>query len=127
MGIPLDRDEQISRAPDALRAKSASNRSMAGKKQLEGVKELSGREFRAISKALSDPRRYEILQKIAASQDCTCMELRDAFPISAATLSHHLKELESAALISIGREGKFAYPTFRREVWHSYLAKLTSL
>ena len=100
---------------------------MAGKPQLGGAKALTARKFRAISKALADPRRYEILQKIAASQNCTCMELREEFPISAATLSHHLKELESAGLISIGREGKFAYPTFRREVWHSYLAKLTSL
>ena len=88
---------------------------------------LTDRDFRAIAKALSDPRRYEILQKIAATEDCTCVELRAAFPISAATLSHHLKELEMAGLISIPREGKFAYPTFRREVWNAYLAKLTQL
>lgn len=88
---------------------------------------MTPREFRAIAKALSDPRRYQILQKIAASKECTCMELRENFPITAATLSHHLKELESAGLISISREGKFAYPTFRREVWQSYLAKLSQL
>ncbi len=100
---------------------------MAGKTQGKADKELTGREFRAISKALSDPRRYEILRKIAATRECTCVELREAFPISAATMSHHLKELESAGLISIPREGKFAYPTFRREVWKSYLAKLKEL
>ena len=88
---------------------------------------LTDRQFQAVSKAVSDPRRYEILQKIAASEECTCMALREAFPISAATLSHHLKELASAGLITIAREGKFAYPTFRREVWDSYLAKLTNL
>jgi len=88
---------------------------------------LSDQRFRAIAKALSDPRRYEILQIIAGKKDCTCVELREACPISAATLSHHLKELESAGLITIGREGKFAFPTFEREVWNSYLAKLADL
>ncbi|HZD32467.1 MAG TPA: helix-turn-helix domain-containing protein [Candidatus Angelobacter sp.] len=88
---------------------------------------LSDREFRAISKALSDPRRYQILRKIASTRECTCVELRATFPISAATMSHHLKELQSARLISIVREGKFAHPSFRREVWQSYLAKLTAL
>jgi ArsR family transcriptional regulator len=84
-------------------------------------------QFRTIAKALSDPRRYEILQMIAGKMDCTCVELREASSISAATLSHHLKELESAGLITIGREGKFAFPTFEREVWKSYLAKLSDL
>jgi ArsR family transcriptional regulator, arsenate/arsenite/antimonite-responsive transcriptional repressor len=88
---------------------------------------LSDQQFRAIAKALSDPRRYEILQIIAGKKDCTCVELREACPISAATLSHHLKELESAGLITIGREGKFAFPVFQREVWKSYLAKLSDL
>jgi ArsR family transcriptional regulator len=88
---------------------------------------LSDQQFRAIAKALSDPRRYEILQIIAGKKDCTCVELREACPISAATLSYHLKELESAGLIKIGREGKFAFPTFEREVWKSYLARLSDL
>src|SRR5260370_32808029 len=88
---------------------------------------LSDEEFVAISKAVSDPRRYDILQTIAAKDDCTCMELRAAYPISAATLSHHLKELESAGLITIARDGKFALPSFRRDVWKKYLAKLSML
>ena len=100
---------------------------MVPKKTQVDAGSMSEKEFRAISKALSDPRRYEILRKIATARECTCVELRDAFPIAAATMSHHLKELESAGLISIGREGKFALPTFRREVWKSYLAKLTEL
>jgi ArsR family transcriptional regulator, arsenate/arsenite/antimonite-responsive transcriptional repressor len=114
-------------AAQSLRGKWTSNLPMAGKKQNKGVNGLTEREFRAINKALSDPRRYEILQKIASMRECTCVELRETFPISPATLSHHLKELQSARLISIPREGKFAFPTFRREVWESYLAKLTEL
>ena len=100
---------------------------MTARKSRNPSNSLSDRQFRAIARALSDPRRYEILQIIAGKKDCTCVELREASHISAATLSHHLKELETAGLITIGREGKFAYPTFEREVWKSYLAKLADL
>lgn len=88
---------------------------------------LTRAQFRAITKALSDPRRYQILQHIAGQKACTCVELRERSPITAATLSHHLKELESAGLISIARKGKFALPSFRREVWKTYLAQLSEL
>src|SRR5271157_5025361 len=88
---------------------------------------LTRAQFRAITRALSDPRRYDILQHIAGQKACTCAELRECSPITAATLLHHLKELESAGLITIGRKGKFALPCFRREVWKTYLAQLSEL
>ncbi|MGO9515581.1 MAG: ArsR/SmtB family transcription factor [Candidatus Korobacteraceae bacterium] len=88
---------------------------------------LTAAQFRAITKALSDPQRYDILQHIARRRSCTCVELRERCPITPATLSHHLKELRSAGLIIIARKGKFALPSFRREVWKSYLAQLSEL
>jgi len=88
--------------------------------------QLSDQQFRAINKAVSDPRRYEILQTIAGQRNCTCVELRENTSISAATLSHHPKELETAG-ITIAREGKFAHPSFRRDVWKSYLSGLSEL
>ena len=88
---------------------------------------MKAAHFRAITRAISDPTRYEILQHIAREDDCTCADLRECSPIGAATLSHHLKELESAGLITIARCGKFALPSFRREVWKTYLAQLSQL
>ncbi len=88
---------------------------------------LTPARFRAITKAIADPQRYDILQHIARQETCTCVELRERCPITPATLSHHLKELEAAGLISIAREGKFALPAFRREVWKTYLSQLAEL
>ena len=96
-------------------------------KSRSAAKSLTKDQFRAINKALSDPQRYDILQHIAGKRSCTCVELRERCPITPATLSHHLKELESAGLISIDRKGKFALPSFRREVWKTYLAQLSEL
>jgi ArsR family transcriptional regulator len=79
-----------------------------------------------ISRVLADPRRFEILKRIAAGKCTACADLRSEFPITAATLSHHLKELESAGLIQTERRGKFIHITFRRDVWRAYLKELKS-
>ncbi len=85
---------------------------------------LSARELRAINKVLSDPRRFDILKHIAASSCTPCSDLRETYPVSAATISHHLKELEAAGLIETTKRGKFMDITFRRQVWNAYLAEL---
>jgi len=78
----------------------------------------------ALLKALADPRRFELLEKITrAGCPLGCAQARAALPISAATLSHHIKELEAAGLIDIRREGKFHFLTLRPGV----LLSLTTL
>lgn len=88
---------------------------------------LSDRELHAISRVLSDPRRFEILRHIAAESSAACSGLRAAFPISAATLSHHLKELESCGLVETTRRGKFVDVAFCRDIWDAYLTELKGI
>ena len=88
---------------------------------------MTEREMQAISRAIGDARRFEILRHIAGSECMACSDLRSHFPISAATLSHHMKELETAGLIETEKEGKFVKATFRRKVWKRYLGELKGL
>ncbi len=83
-------------------------------------------QVHAISRVLADPRRFEILRHIASKDAMACSNLRAEFPITAATLSHHLKELESCGLVKATRMGKFVNVEFQKDVWDAYLSELRS-
>ncbi|MBY0503715.1 MAG: metalloregulator ArsR/SmtB family transcription factor [Bryobacteraceae bacterium] len=77
---------------------------------------------------MADPRRFDILRHLAAQESCLgCGDLLETFPITPATLSHHLKELEAANLITTEREGKFLRVQFLRPTWEAYLRELQKL
>ncbi len=82
----------------------------------------------AILKALADPKRYELLERIAkANCALNCSQIRPALAISPATLSHHIKELETAGLIEVTREGKFHFLALRPGVLDALIACLARL
>ena len=100
---------------------------MAALGKRNGAGGLSARQVGDIARVLSDPRRFAILRRIAAQPCTACADLRTAFPISAATLSHHLKELETAGLIATARRGRFIDVTFQRGIWDAYMAELRKI
>ena len=89
---------------------------------------LDAGQFASISKALADPKRFEMLQRIAASKQApTCSCVCGWLGLAPATISHHLRELESAGLVDVERDGKFAHIRLRRDVLAAYVSRLSSL
>lgn len=77
---------------------------------------MNVKQIARVMKALSNPNRLElyleILKKCEASfmtesGECLVSDIMSSFNIGAPTISHHLKELANAGLITTERKGKF--------------------
>lgn len=81
---------------------------------------LRPEQFELVAKALADPRRVALLEAIASERNCGCTSLRRQFPVSKATISHHIKELVRAGLVTAERQGQFLNCQVRRDVLEAY-------
>jgi ArsR family transcriptional regulator, arsenate/arsenite/antimonite-responsive transcriptional repressor len=64
----------------------------------------------AVAKALADPVRVQLVDVLRkhAGKVCVC-ELVPLFDLSQPTISHHLKKLREAGVVSSERQGLWAY------------------
>ncbi len=64
----------------------------------------------ATFKALSEPTRLEIFRLISAQSGPVCVcDIVDHFDLSQPTISHHLKILREASLLSMTKTGVWAF------------------
>ena len=60
-------------------------------------------------KALADPTRVAIVNRLSTSTDVCVCDLTAAFELSQPTVSHHLRILRDAGLVEATRQGTWAY------------------
>ena len=82
--------------------------------------------IQATLKALSDPRRREILSLLKAGR-LSAGEISEKFPVSGAAVSKHLSVLKDADLIRDTRVGKFIYYELNASVLEEVMLWLTGL
>jgi ArsR family transcriptional regulator len=76
---------------------------------------MDEKKLARVFKALANPNRLKLYLMIAeksehsfsADHECFITEIIESLPIGAPTISHHLKELEDAGLVSTERRGKY--------------------
>src|SRR5215203_6926718 len=87
---------------------------------------MDERNFQKVAKALADPRRFGILQTIATSNaEKICSgNICDTVSVAQATVSHHLKELTEADLITPNSEGQFKFFSVNYQTINEYVAEL---
>lgn len=77
----------------------------------EVIKPAEAETLAAGFKALADPTRLRLISLVAAHEDgeaCVC-ELTDPVGLSQPTVSHHLKILVDAGILTREQRGKWAY------------------
>jgi ArsR family transcriptional regulator len=80
-----------------------------------------------VLKALADPNRLRIFSQLMTGDSCNC-ELKDKLDMPPNLLSHHLRALSDAGLVTSRRDkldARWIYYTVNREAakrWHSWFS-----
>ena len=66
-------------------------------------------QLATVFKALADPTRVAIVNRLAAAPEVCVCDLTATFALSQPTISHHLRLLRQAGLVEAERRGTWAY------------------
>jgi ArsR family transcriptional regulator len=75
---------------------------------------------------LADPLRLQIVELLAAEQQCTC-HLIEQTGAKQTTISHHLRILREGGAVDTEQVGRFTWYRLRPEVLHLLADSLTGL
>lgn len=77
-------------------------------------------------RALADPTRREILRLLKAG-DMSAGEIASRFPITGASVSHHLSVLKEAGLVQAERAGRSIMYSLDSTVFHDFVNQMLTL
>jgi len=76
---------------------------------VEPLDAAAAADLAACFKALSDPTRVAIVNRLAAAGETCVCDLTAAFDLSQPTVSHHLRLLREAGIVEASRRGTWSY------------------
>lgn len=83
---------------------------------------MDAKVFERISKALGDPYRLKIIEKIQKNGDFVpCTSILDLCGLSQSTVSHHIKQLADADLLIAVKEGRNVKYILNKDVFADYV------
>jgi DNA-binding transcriptional ArsR family regulator len=83
--------------------------------------------YSEIFKALGDPIRWSIIQRMASVEELACSTLEENLPISKPTISYHVKILVQAGLVDVRKEARNLYYQLRRDVLRRLVDEMWAL
>lgn len=92
------------------------------------VSNAGGVTFDQIFKAIGDPHRLQILM-LLLENELSAGEILQALDVVQSTLSHHMKSLVDAGVVTASRHGKWTYYSLNTEILEetvSYLNQFTA-
>ena len=77
---------------------------------------MNARAVAQALKALGDPKRLRMAQVIAAAGELSCGEVAERFDLSQPTISHHLRKLVDAGVLTVREAGQHRFISINRRV-----------
>ena len=78
-------------------------------------------------KAIGEPKRFQILKLISETGEMNALNILEHFSITQPTLSHHMKILTEAKLVSIRTKGLWSYYSINKETLKGLLDTLSTI
>jgi len=69
-----------------------------------------------VLKALADPKRFRMVQELAEAGELCCGDLGRCFEVSQPTISHHLKLLAEAGVLTARHDGQHHFISVNRRL-----------
>ena len=79
-----------------------------------------------VLKALADPKRFQMVQRIAAAGELSCGQVCQRFPLSQPAISHHLKILHDAGLLIVREQGQHHFISVNGPLLQSVIRLLSN-
>lgn len=89
---------------------------------------MNAKQAEKIAKALSDPNRLSIIKEIKRKRDCLyCVDINEVIDLTQPSISHHLKILTDAEIVTAEKEGRNVKYKLNNSVLDDYINFLKSL